>query len=68
MKKETLLKTIAEVANRLEKKTGRKEYGQISKRADFLSKCAKLNISTETAIMLMYAKGIISKKDLDKLI
>ena len=68
MKKETLLKTIANVSNRLEKRTGIKEYAQISERADFLSKCTKLDIPTETAILLMYSKGIISKKELDKLI
>ena len=68
MKKETLLKTIAEVSNRLEKKTGRQEYKQISERANFLSICAKLNINETTAILLMYSKGLISKKELDKLI
>lgn len=68
MKKEILLKTIADVSNRLEKRTGIKGYTQISERADFLTKCTKLDIPTETAILLMYAKGIISKKELDKLI
>lgn len=68
MKKETLLKTIAEVSNRLEKKTGDKRFGEMSKRADFLSICSKLDIDTNTAILLMYSKGIISKKELDKLI
>ena len=64
----SLLERIADVSQRLGNKIVDVDLMDLSDRAKFMAKCFSVGINTETTLMLMYGKGLLSKEQLEQLL